>query len=299
MSPRLPPFSALRALEAAARLRSYSRAAEELFVTHGAVSHQIRGLEQQYGVKLFRREGNDMTPLPAALKLAERVAEATRLLEDGVARLRAEGSPGVLVISTLPGFARRMLTPRLHRFAATAPDLEIEVRAEERLADFVTDGVDAALRYGPGGWPGVQADPLFIETLFPVCSPCFLKKHDLKTPEDLMRVPLLRQRHRAWRLWFESAGLEADEPKGGLVFDDSSVLLDAAVEGLGVALARSGLAEPDLREGRLVRPFPRAVRAEWGYFIVWRADSPKRAVIERFRDWMKAEFAEAGAEGVA
>lgn len=296
---RLPPFSALRALEAAARLKSYSRAAEELFVTHGAVSHQIRGLEREFGIKLFRREGNDMIPLPPAVKLAERVAEALGVLGQGVARLRAEGSPGVLVISTLPGFARRMLTPRLHRFATEHPDLEIEVRAEERLADFVTDGVDAALRYGPGGWPGVKADPLLMETLFPVCSPEFLRRHELKRPEDLLRVPLLRQRYRAWRLWFESVGLDADEPRGGLVFDDSSVLLDAAVEGLGVALARSGLADPDLREGRLVRPFPRAVRAEWGYFIVWREDSPKRELIERFRDWMKAEFAEAGEAAVA
>src|SRR5690606_28991684 len=128
---RLPPFAALRALEAAARLRSYSRAAEALFVTHGAVSHQIRALEEQFGLKLFRRDGNEMVPLPAARALADRVAEATRLLEDGVARLRAEGSPGVLVISTLPGFARRMLTHRLDRFAGQSPDLEIEIRAED------------------------------------------------------------------------------------------------------------------------------------------------------------------------
>lgn len=291
MSRALPPFAALRALEAAARLRSYSRAADELFVTHGAVSHQIRALEAQFGVKLFRREGNEMAPLPPAVKLAERVAEAARLLEDGVARLRAEGSAGVLVISTLTGFARRMLTHRLHRFAAAEPDLEIEVRTEERLADFVTDGVDVALRYGPGGWPDVEAAPLFMETLFPVCSPCFLRKHQLSRHEDLLRLPLLRQRHRPWRLWFDHVGLEVEEPRGGLVFDDSSVLLDAAVDGLGVALARSGLAEQDLRDGRLVRPFPDAVSAAWGYFVVWRCDSPKRAVIERFRDWMQAEFA--------
>lgn len=287
---RLPAFQALRALEAAARLRSYSRAADALFVTHGAVSHQIRALEEQFGLKLFRREGNDMVPLPAALRLAERVAEAIRLLEDGVARLRAEGSPGVLVISTLPSFARRALAHRLHRFAAHDPDLEIEVRTEDRLSDLITDGVDVAIRYGPGGWPGVEAEPLFIETLFPVCSPAFLRRHELRRPEDLTRAPLLRQRHRAWRLWFESVGLEADEPRGGLIFDDASLLLDAAVEGLGVALARSGLAEQDLREGRLVRPFPESLSAEWGYFVVWRADSPKRALVERFRDWMKAEF---------
>lgn len=288
----LPPFSSLRALEAACRLRSYSRAAEELFVTHGAVSHQIRSLEQRYGVRLFRREGNEMIPTAAAQRLADRVAEAQALLREGLGRLQAEGSPRTLVISTLGGFFQRMLAPRLHRFTAENPDLEIEIRSEERLADFVTDGVDLALRYGPGGWPGVRADVLFWESVFPVCSPDFQARHGLETPQDLLRVPLLRHRSRPWKAWFQMAGLEADEPRGGLVFDDSSSLLDAAVTGLGAALARSGLAGFDLESGRLIRPFPEAHEVDWGYFIVWREDSPKQATIQRFRDWMVAEFSD-------
>ncbi|WP_296818811.1 transcriptional regulator GcvA [Brevundimonas sp.] len=287
----LPPFSALRALEAAARLRSYSRAADELFVTHGAVSHQIRALEQRYGVKLFRREGNEMVPTAAAARLARAVAEASDLLTSGVARLQAEGAPNTLVLSTLGGFFQRMLAPRLHRFTEANPDLEIDIRAEERLADFVTDGVDLALRYGPGEWPGVRADLLFRETVFPVCSPEFQRRHGLSEPQDLLRVPLLRHRGRPWKAWFQMAGVEAEEPRGGVVFDDSSALLDAAVSGLGAALARSGLAGYDLDSGRLIRPFPEARQEPWGYFIVWREDSPKQAVIQRFRDWLGAEFA--------
>ena len=298
-STRLPPFSALRALEAAVRHRSYSRAAEALFVTHGAVSHQIRRLEEEFGVRLFRRDGARMTPTPAAERLAAKVAEATQLLDQGVARLRSEGAADVLVVSTLAGMARRMLTGRLGRFADLNPGVEIEVRAEERLADFLTDGVDLALRYGAPPWPGVEADELFRETLYPVCSPAFLERHDIRTQEDLTRVPLLRQRHRAWALWFDSVGLEADEPTGGLVFDDSDLLLDAAAEGLGVALARGRLAEPDLAEGRLVRPFPEEVKAQWGYYTVWRADSPKRTLIERFRDWLKAELTDPLADSPA
>ena len=287
----LPPFSALRALEAAARLRSYSRAADELFVTHGAVSHQIRALEQRYGIKLFRREGNEMVPTAAATRLARSVAEASELLSSGVARLQAEGSPNTLVLSTLGGFFQRMLAPRLHRFTQANPDLEIDIRAEERLADFVTDGIDLALRYGPGGWAGVRSDLLFRETVFPVCSPEFQRRHALERPEDLLRVPLLRHRGWPWKAWFQRVGIEADEPKAGVVFDDSSVLLDAAVSGLGAALARSGLAGSDRKSGRLIRPFPEAHEEPWGYFIVWREDSPKQAVIQRFRDWMAMEFA--------
>ena len=288
----LPPYSALRALEAAARLRSYSRAADELFVTHGAVSHQIRGLEQRFGVKLFRREGNEMVPTAAASRLARAVSEASGLLTAGVARLEAEGSPNTLVISTLGGFFRRLLAPRMHRFTEVNPGLEIDIRSEDRLADFVTDGVDLALRYGPGGWPEVRSDLLFRESVFPVCSPEFQRRYALKAPADLLRAPLLRHRDRLWRAWFQRVGIEAGEPKGGLVFDESSALLDAAVAGLGAALARSGLVGFDLESGRLVRPFAEAQEEPWGYFIVWREDSPKQAIIQRFRDWMLEEFAQ-------
>ncbi|MDO1560173.1 transcriptional regulator GcvA [Brevundimonas sp. 2R-24] len=289
----IPPLSTLRALEAAVRLRSYSRAAAELHVTHGAVSHQIRALEEQFGVKLFHRAGRGMAPTPAAERLAGEVAEAVGLLRQAVNRLEAESSPSTLVISTLSSFFRRMLAPRLDRFTSRYPSVTLDIRSEERLADFTTDGVDLALRYGEGSWPRVRADPLFQETLLPVCSPAFRDRHGIETLEDLRRVPLLRHRMRTWTLWCRIVGLEMQEPQGGLVFDDSSDMLDAAVEGLGVALARSALAQPDLRSGRLVRLFDIDHAVDWGYFVVWREDSLKRVLIERFRDWLVEEFRQA------
>ncbi len=286
---RLPPFLALRALEAAARLRSYSRAADELNVTHGAVSHQIRRLEETWGLKLFRREGNSMLPTEAAVKLAAKVAQAIRTLQQGVAEIDNRRASRTLVISTLHSFAIRWLAPRLPRLVEWAPDLEIELRVEDRLADLTYDGVDVALRFGEGDWPGLAVEQLFTERYFPVCSPAFLERHPLAAMEDLAHVPLLRHRRRAWSLWFRSAGLQIQEPDTGVVFDDSNMLVAAASGGLGVALVPSSLLESELASGRLVRPFPISVGADWGYYVVWRPDSPKLAAIGRFHDWLKAE----------
>src|SRR5687768_3985399 len=168
---RLPPFFALRALEAAARHRSYSRAAGELSVTHGAVSQQIRRLEAELGARLFERRGNVMVPTPDAERLAGEVARALDILANGVARFSAAAERDPLVVSLDPQFANRWLPPRLARLLADPAGANLELRVEERLANFVTDGVDMAVRYGAGQWEGVEAVRLFPETLFPVCSP--------------------------------------------------------------------------------------------------------------------------------
>ncbi len=288
---RLPPFIALRALESAARHRSYSRAAEELHVTHGAVSHQIRRLEEELGATLFQRAGNAMAPTPTALKLAAKVAGAVNLLQTAVDEVAAEATADPLVLSTLSSFAMRWLTPRLGRLARDTDETDLEVRVADQLADFVTDGVDMAVRYGSGHWPSVAVAPLFIETIFPVCSPDFARRHRLDTPADLMKAPLLRQTHRPWSVWFASVGLEPPPDRGGLIFDDSLMLLGAAAEGLGAALARSSLVEQDLRDGRLIRPFAGESPAEAGYYLVWRDDSRKLKRILRLRDWLMAESA--------
>ena len=286
---RLPPFIALRAMEAAARHRSYSRAATELNVTHGAVSHQIRRLEEELGAALFSRRGNTMEPTPTAVRLAARVAEAIELLRRAVDETASEAVSDPLVLSCLASFASRWLTPRLGRLADDTGEAHLEVRVADSLADFVTDGVDAAVRYGAGRWPGVDAVPLFTEILFPVCSPEFARRHALKRPDDLLKAPLLRQTHRPWSLWFSRLGLEAPKARSGLIFDDSDLLLGAAAQGLGAALARSGLVEIDLRDGRLVRPFEGSTSAEAGYHYVWRSDSRKLNRILRLRDWLVAE----------
>lgn len=288
---RLPPFLALRALESASRHRSYSRAAAELNVTHGAVSQQVRRLEAEFGLRLFHRQGNAMIPTPAAAALAARVAEGLSVMEKGVEELRSDAACAPLVVTVVSHFANRWLGRRLPRLTADLGGEVFTLRVEDRLVDFVAEGVDVGLRHGSGDWPDLETAPILMDSLFPVCSPDFLARHPLNEPADLLNVPLLRQTFRSWNLWMRCVGLEAPPAQGGLIFEDSALLVDAAIHGLGVALARSGLVEEDLRAGRLVRPFPEAVDARAGYFVVWRADNPKLPRIHRLRDWLIKETA--------
>jgi LysR family glycine cleavage system transcriptional activator len=292
---RLPPFFALRALEAAARHRSYSRAAAELAVTHGAVSQQIRRLEAELGARLFERRGNAMIPTPAAERLAGRIGKGLDVLQNAVAEFSEAAERDPLVISLDTQFANRWLPPRLGRLLADPAGANVEIRVEDRRADFTTDGVDVGVRYGAGRWDGVEVQPLFSETLFPVCSPDLLQAHPVCTPKDLLTAPLIHHGHRPWRLWFDAFGLAAP-PQKGLLFEDSVMLLEAAAQGLGFALARSGLMEAYFESGRLVRPLEGGVASDLGFFVVWRADSRKLARIQALRDWLAAEAApQAGA----
>jgi LysR family glycine cleavage system transcriptional activator len=201
----------------------------------------------------------------------------------------AERDP--LVLSLDPQFSNRWFSSRIPRLSAHPAGANLEIRVEERLADFLTDGVDLGVRYGRGRWPGVETAHLFQETMFPVCSPAFAERHPVESPADLLGVPLLRQRHQPWVAWFETFGLKAAEPKG-VIFDDSLLLLDAAVQGLGVALARGSLAEMDVTAGRLVRPLEAAMPSPWGFYVVWRGDSRRLDHIFALRDWLLEETAE-------
>lgn len=288
---RLPPFIALRALEAAARHRSYSRAAEELAVTHGAVSQQIRRLEEEFGARLFVREGNDMAPTPAALKLASQVSEALNMIQAGVAGLKEDIADAPLVLSTVHAFAGRWLTHRMSRMPAEIGEIELQV--DMKLANFTTDGVDAAIRHGVGPWPGVESVKLFTESFYVVASPAFLQRHPVRGTEDIAKVPLLHHKDFPWSLWFERTGQPTPKLPRGMRVDDSAVLTDAALQGLGLALVREWLVEQDLLTGRLVKPVPGAIQADAGYSFVWRADSPKLKRVMALREWLMEEAREA------
>jgi LysR family glycine cleavage system transcriptional activator len=292
---RLPPYFALRALEAAARHRSYSRAAKELAVTHGAVSQQIRRLEAELGARLFRRQGNGMIPLPAAGRLAERIAAAQAMLSDAIQEFASSASADALVVSIDPQLGVRWLPRRLSRLLADPAGANLDLRFEERLADFVTDGVDVGLRYGREQPDGVESTLLFREQLFPVCSPSLAGHEAIHTPQDLLAAPLLRHTHRPWRLWFSGFGL-SEPPASGPVFEDSMMIIEAAAQGMGVALARSSLVQHDLETGRLVRLLPEAVENDFAFYVAWRGDNPKLARIHALRGWLVAEIgAEPGA----
>ena len=281
---------ALRALEAAVRHRSYSRAAAELNVTHGAVSQHMRRLEEQLGTRLFQRRGNGMEPLPVAAKIATSVAAAMALLERAIEEAGNDRALEPLVVSVEQGFARRWLMPRVMRLREELGEPDLELRLENRLADLVGDGVDAAVRYGSGEWPGCEATRLFGVRLFPVCSPAFLERHPLTRLEDLYEMPLLRHTHPLWSWphWFRAQAMPPP-PDRGMMFDDSSLMLDAAAQGVGVALARDRLVEGDLLSGRLVRPIAAEAESSWGYFFVWRAGAPRLPRLLALRDWLLAE----------
>jgi LysR family glycine cleavage system transcriptional activator len=289
---RLPPFFALRALEAAARHRSYSRAAEELAVTHSAVSQQIRGLEADLGARLFTRRGNSMEPSPEALKLGREVARAIEILERGVTAFAGAAPRDPLVISIGGFVARRWLPPRLPRLLAHPAGANLEIRVENRHVDLLTEPVDVGIRYGTGRWDGLDAQKLFSEGLFPVCSPALAAAGNLRGPGDLLTAPLLHRPTRPWSIWFSHFGLEAPSPAPGApVFDDPMMMLEAAAQGLGVALADESLVGEELASGVLVRPFEGGVVSANGVYMLWRRESRKLARIHALRDWLLAEIA--------
>ena len=291
---RLPPFFALRALAAAARRRSYSRAAEELSVTHSAVSQQIRRLEEELGARLFIRKGNAMIPTPEAERLAGEVERTIQILQDAVGEFSQAAERDPLVVSLDPQFAARWLPARLPRLTAEAAGTNVDFIAEARVSDFVTDGVDMGVRYSATPMRGIESAMLLRDQLFPVASPLLAARYDFRTPRDVLDAPLLRHRHLPWNLWFSAFDLP--DPGRGLEFEDSIMLVESAAQGMGVALARGALVEQDLASGRLVRLLPHAVDNEHAFYIAWRADSPKLRRIHALRDWLLNEAGAGRAE---
>lgn len=289
-SSHIPPLQLLRGFEAAARHLSFTRAAAELHVTHGAISHQIRALEVQLRTKLFQRKGRQMVLTERGQILVTQIRQGLRLLERAFEGSARRAPPDILTISLLPAFASRWLIPRIGSFQACHPGLQLALRTTTELANLGSDGVDLAIRYGPGGWPGVQQERLIGELIFPVCSPNYRNGNYPRSLPELTQADLLLNPHQPWEAWFNAAGADMREPHLGTSYTDASLLLEAAAEGHGVALARGTLVADDLRSGRLVRLFDCAITDEYSYFMVWRAESRKLKSIEIFRDWMLGQL---------
>lgn len=287
MADRLPPLAALRAFEAAARLGSFSRAAEETHVTHGAVSHQVKALEELVGVSLFARNGRRVVLTAEGKALADRVRAALRDLGEAIESVGRRDRGKQLIVSMLPSFAARWLMPRLGRFMEKHPDIAVNVHASLELVDFARDGVDMAVRFGRGDWPNVEAEKFMDDQRFPVASPRLNHGKLPARPADLAKFRLLSTDDEPWMPWFRAAGVKLPEPDGPS-FNDAAMMVQAAVDGRGIAYARRSITEGDLAAGNLVRLFDIAVKAESSYYLVWPKGKPPAKVLT-FRDWMVAE----------
>lgn len=287
---RLPPLSTLPVLEAAARLQSFSAAAEELHVTHGAVSHQIRSLEDYLGVRLFAREGRRVTITPDGAQLAEQVRQALGQIASAVESVSPRARESRLTISVLPSFASRWLMPHMGSFLERHPELEVHVQATLGLANFTSDGVDVAIRFGRGPWPGVHIERIAGDSYLVVCSPDFLRKHPAEKLEDMLHLPLVRTELEHWTAWFKAAGLGSVPRMRGAEYNDAAMILQAALDGEGIALTRRSLAESDLTRGRLVRPFDVEIPAPESYFLVCLPQHRHSRKVTAFRDWLFSEI---------
>ena len=290
MPTRIPPLPALRAFESVARHGSLRMAAQELNVTHGAVSHQIKFLQESLGVELVAKAGRGIALTPAGQRLAPQLSDALARLAQVVEAVQADAHDKPLRISVLPSFAAKWLLPRLSQFMAQHPDIALTLDANLSVVNLHNTGIDLAFRYGPGQWPGVYAERLMGEEMLAVCSPTYRKGKLPTRPQDLLRHPLLRDEStRAWQDWFRAAGVRDAVPKPAVAYSDAGLLLQAVLAGQGVALVRSVLAHDDIASGRLcVLPGPRLPAAH-AYYVVTDLRDTLPAKGQVFVEWVRGQ----------
>ncbi|MBR2687852.1 MAG: transcriptional regulator GcvA [Aquamicrobium sp.] len=292
MARKLPPLNALPSFEAAARHLSFSRAAEELNVTHGAVSRAVKNLEDQLGVQLFERATRSVRLTAVGEPYARAVRDVLDQLAIATASATSRHSNTTLNVSTSDGFAGKWLVPRLYRFHRAHGDIDVRVSTTGKLTNFRGDGIDIAIRYGSGDYPGLTSEFLAGEEVFPVCSPKLLEgAYPLREPEDLRHHTLIHDGYPIdWAAWLASARVEGVDPRSGLTFDSASFAVESAVQGEGVVLGRTMLVAADLASGRLVRPFARALKSLSSFYVVYLPDAIRQRKVRAFRDWLLSEI---------
>jgi LysR family transcriptional regulator, glycine cleavage system transcriptional activator len=300
MARTLPGLNSLKTFEAAARQLSFTKAAMELRVTPAAVSHQIREFEDQLGTLLFARTSRTMRLTHAGEILHAAVADALDGIARAVSRLeKSDGKPR-LNVTTSPSIAAKWLVPRLDRFLSLVPDADVRVEVSQLPLDFARDGIDIAIRFGNGAYSGMKVDRLFDETIFPVCSPKLLQgKKPLKAPRDLQHN-LIHVDWDAqgatwpnWRMWMLAAGIRDFDDRRGLHFSQTSLALQAAIDGHGVALSESTLVADDLAAGRLVQPFKVTIKGppRFAYYVISAIETADEPMVKTFREWVLREAA--------
>lgn len=293
------PLTGLRVFEAAARHESFLHAAEELAITPGAVSRQIKSLETELAVRLFERSNRAVRLTETGRRLAVGVGQGIGLLEDAVREARTP-QQAVLAVSAMHSFAARWLVPRLHNFNALHPDIQVLVAASDTPVDLERDRYDVAIRFGRGPYPGFTVKKLVSLFLFPVCSPRLLEETPLQTPSDLGKVQLLRDVHLAqgepdWPDWLAAAGAPLVDWSRAQQFSNVYLAIEAAMAGRGVALAEAALVQDELASGRLVKPFDIELLSSYSQWILTLPEKADRPDIRRFRNWL---IAQADADGL-
>jgi len=294
----LPPLNALRAFEATARHASFSKAAEELHVTPAALSHQIRGLEDLLGLKLFVRRARAIEQTEAARLIYPGIRNGFESLRAAVEQLDRAKQDRILVVSASPGLTAKWLVPRIYRFLAQHPDIDTRISAGTAYSNFVTDGVDVGIRLSSGVHPELHVEKLSDEWMLPLCSPRLLEgEHPLRSPHDLPRFPLIQidlpGLVPTWDDWLRAVGIEGIDTTRGLRLNVADHALDAASEGTGVVLGYKLVASHDIGLGRLVVPFgPELPLPGRSYHFVCARGQERRPAIKAFRDWLFAEIAD-------
>lgn len=295
-----PPLAALRTFEVAARHLSFTKAAAELHVTQGAVSQQIKQLEANLGFALFNRGARGLSLTEKGEALAETAHSVFRRLFDKVEELQQPGDGGILTVSASPSLAVKWLIPRLGRFHALHPDIDVRIKPSGLRIDVEAEAgtIDMAIRFGQGPFPGLDATVIMHETVFAVCSPDLLTKGlPLRRPSDLENHTLLHSESTRmevnsmanWEVWLGILGVPGVDPSQGPSFPNSYMLIQAAIHGQGVALTWATLADDDLRAGRLVRLFDRSIEGSMAYFVLTTKAAARKPKVAAFRDWLVAE----------
>ncbi|WP_448954342.1 LysR substrate-binding domain-containing protein [Labrys neptuniae] len=285
-------LSALRAVESAGRLGSMAKAAEELGVTVGAVSQQVLKAEQRLGRPIFTRGPKGLVPTPLGQSLLAGLSRGFREISQALAQ--AEGrAEHVLTVTVAPVLASKWLVPRLHRFHEAHPGLQLRLDASVGLTDFDTSDVDVGVRVGAGPWPGVRADYLMDQSLFPLCAPALAA--EVRQIEDLLKLPAIIDYNspESWPIWLAGQDRAGLPLAAGPSFSDAALCLDAAIAGQGVMIGWQTLAQDALRDGRLVSPFPRPITTGLAYWLVSSARRRPSAKVKAFEAWLRAELAEA------
>ncbi|NVJ69763.1 MAG: transcriptional regulator GcvA [Alphaproteobacteria bacterium] len=297
MKRSLLPLNALRAFDAAARHMSFKLAADDLSVTPAAISQQIRSLEDFLGVELFRRTNRSLVLTEAAQLSLAPLKEGFERLEEAVDILTESKTSNVLKVSVSPSFASKWLVPRLASYYERRPDAIVKISATMQITDFKAEDVDIAIRYGLGNYANLYEEEILRETIFPVCAPgLFDNDKDPSSPTSILNHTLIHDDSTAedesaptWAMWLKAAGLEVPDGMPALHFNNHALAIEAAVAGRGVLLARSAIAEEDLKAGRLVKPFGEAVPINFAHYIVCPEDKLKNERVQDFIDWLHSE----------